>query len=140
MNLKQEREKMTELLKSKKALSPVIAMMILLAVTVAVSIAVAGWMRVLPFTFMRTEELDILSATYTTGNCTFTIYNSGTDQVTVDKIRIGSASPTDITDVPITAVSTEDVIVNQSWTSGVKYYYEIITTTGSVFPHIATPP
>jgi len=36
--------KMKKLLKSKKALSPVVAAIILIAVTVAVSIAVAAWM------------------------------------------------------------------------------------------------
>lgn len=38
--------------KSRKALSPVVASMILIAVTVAVSIAVAAWMGALTFTFM----------------------------------------------------------------------------------------
>ena len=46
-----------KILKSKKALSPVVASIILIAVTVAVSIAVAAWMGALTFTFMRTEEI-----------------------------------------------------------------------------------
>jgi len=47
------------MLRSKKALSPVVASIILIAVTVAVSIAVAAWMAALPFTFMRTNPKDI---------------------------------------------------------------------------------
>jgi flagellin-like protein len=46
-----------KILKSKKALSPVVASIILIAVTVAVSIAVAAWMGALTFTFMKTEEI-----------------------------------------------------------------------------------
>jgi flagellin-like protein len=46
-----------KMLRSKKALSPVVASIILIAVTVAVSIAVAAWMGALTFTFMKTEEI-----------------------------------------------------------------------------------
>ena len=41
--------------KSKRALSPVVASIILIAVTVAVSIAVAAWMGALTVGFMGTE-------------------------------------------------------------------------------------
>ncbi|NIQ04873.1 MAG: hypothetical protein GWO20_03795, partial [Candidatus Korarchaeota archaeon] len=46
---------MKRIWKGKKALSPVVAAIILIAVTVAVSIAVAAWMGALTFTFMGTE-------------------------------------------------------------------------------------
>ena len=52
---------MRKLLKSKKALSPVVAAIILIAVTVAVSIAVAAWMGSLSMGFMETKELTISS-------------------------------------------------------------------------------
>ena len=42
--------------RSRKALSPVVASIILIAVTVAVSIAVAAWMGALTFNFMATEQ------------------------------------------------------------------------------------
>jgi flagellin-like protein len=42
--------------RSKKALSPVVASIILIAVTVAVSIAVAAWMGALSFSFMSGGE------------------------------------------------------------------------------------
>jgi flagellin-like protein len=45
-----------KILKSKKALSPVVASIILIAVTVAVSIAVAAWMGALTFTFMGQQN------------------------------------------------------------------------------------
>ncbi|TET56281.1 hypothetical protein E3J51_05155, partial [Candidatus Bathyarchaeota archaeon] len=55
---------MKKLLKSRKALSPVVAAIILIAVTVAVSIAVAAWMGALTFTFMQTEQVSITAMTY----------------------------------------------------------------------------
>ena len=45
--------------RSRKALSPVVASIILIAVTVAVSIAVAAWMGALTFQFTATEQLQI---------------------------------------------------------------------------------
>ena len=48
---------MKKFLKSKKALSPVVAAIILIAVTVAVSIAVAAWMGSMTIGFMETSEL-----------------------------------------------------------------------------------
>ncbi len=45
-----------KILRSRKALSPVVASIILIAVTVAVSIAVAAWMGALSFSFMSGGE------------------------------------------------------------------------------------
>ncbi len=45
-----------KILNNKKGLSPVVASIILIAVTVAVSIAVAAWMGALSFSFMSSGE------------------------------------------------------------------------------------
>jgi flagellin-like protein len=55
---------MRKLLRSKKALSPVVAAIILIAVTVAVSIAVAAWMGALTFTFMGSTSITITGVTF----------------------------------------------------------------------------
>ena len=75
--------KMKKLWRNRKALSPVIAAIILIAVTVAVSIAVAAWMGALTFTFMGTEEVTIATLTWTTPDTGFTIKvdNTGTRDV-----------------------------------------------------------
>ena len=67
---------MKKLFKSRKALSPVVAAIILIAVTVAVSIAVAAWMGALTFTFMQREELKILSASKVSGTNAFDLKES----------------------------------------------------------------
>ncbi|UCG36670.1 MAG: hypothetical protein JSV64_08770, partial [Candidatus Bathyarchaeota archaeon] len=88
---------MKRLLKSRKALSPVVAAIILIAVTVAVSIAVAAWMGALTFTFMQTEQLEVQGAAFsgTSGNSTntvtITVKNTGTADLTVDKYKIGAS-------------------------------------------------
>ncbi len=55
-----------KLKKNAKALSPVVASIILIAVTVAVSIAVAAWMGALVVGNMNTEEVKITNVEYAT--------------------------------------------------------------------------
>jgi len=44
---------------NRKAISPVVAVIILIAVAVSASIVVAAWMGVLTFTFIATDEFDV---------------------------------------------------------------------------------
>ena len=83
---------MKKFLKSKKALSPVVAAIILIAVTVAVSIAVAAWMGSLTIGFMdSTSELTIIGLDFNygeLGNITVHVTNSGTSYFTVRNVRV----------------------------------------------------
>ena len=89
---------MKEFLKSKKALSPVVAAIILIAVTVAVSIAVAAWMGSLTIGFMETTELTITELDFVVGDSSngriiAYVTNSGTSSFTVDRIRVNGNLP-----------------------------------------------
>ena len=92
---------MRKLLKSKKALSPVVAAIILIAVTVAVSIAVAAWMGSLSMGFMETKELTISSIEINNHNATtnpdtmiIDATNTGTGDVTVSSAKINGQTAT----------------------------------------------
>ncbi|MGO8805859.1 MAG: archaellin/type IV pilin N-terminal domain-containing protein [Candidatus Bathyarchaeia archaeon] len=88
--------------KSAKALSPVIATIILIAVTVAVSVVVAAWMGALTIGFMGNSEQAkvtnaVLTNTYNsptdlTGGTTsagiVTIQNTGSATVTISSVTI----------------------------------------------------
>jgi len=128
---------MRKLFKCRKALSPVVAAIILIAVTVAVSIAVAAWMGALTFTFMKTEELKITNMQYlgTSPNqyINVTVTNPGTSKVTVSTVRVN--------DVAITATitgsldwaagNTHDIRFNYAWISGNKYKVTLLSATGT---------
>jgi flagellin-like protein len=143
---------MKKLLKSKKALSPVVAAIILIAVTVAVSIAVAAWMGALTFTFMATEQLDVQGATFsgTSDNANNTIVlavqNTGSADLTVDKYKLGvSGTQHDITDVAVdqgasTTVTCTTGADGEAWTTGTTYDMYLITSRGKQFPYRATAP
>jgi flagellin-like protein len=90
--------------KSRKALSPVVASIILIAVTVAVSIAVAAWMGALTFGFMGSSSLTITNAVFNGPTGPFTsaganaivlsVKNTGTKQVTIQTLKINNIDNT----------------------------------------------
>jgi flagellin-like protein len=141
---------MLKLLKSKRALSPVVAAIILIAVTVAVSIAVAAWMGALTFTFMKTEELKVQSHTWATNrtSISLTMKNTGTGALTVSEIRVNDIIVTNKTYTTgsatmqpgDTAVVRVAPASGSTFTSGVKYEYAVLTATVNKFTYVATAP
>jgi flagellin-like protein len=88
---------MKRLFKCRKALSPVVAAIILIAVTVAVSIAVAAWMGALTFSFMGSSSINISNVTFggasgaTTNNTiVLSVKNTGTKSVTVSLVKVNN--------------------------------------------------
>jgi len=85
-----------KILKSKKALSPVVASIILIAVTVAVSIAVAAWMGALTIGFMGSSSITITNVEFTgksgeaNNTIVLTLKNTGTKQVTIGIVKVNN--------------------------------------------------
>jgi flagellin-like protein len=142
---------MKKLLKSKKALSPVIASIILIAVTVAVSIAVAAWMGALTFSFTKTEQLSITGITYWGSNyANLTVSNTGASTFTISAAKVDSVLATSATFPNGTTVIgrswpkgvSATVVITSSATmsSGVQYTFELDTKAGNSYPYTATHP
>jgi len=141
---------MKRLFKSRKALSPVVAAIILIAVTVAVSIAVAAWMGALTFTFMKTEELSFTSYTWdSTSPITWiqiAVKNTGSSDMTISDVRVNDVAAADdgiTTPYSLTAGNTVTLNVTRTggYTSGVKYEFTVISAKGNTFgPYIKTAP
>ena len=138
---------MRKLLKSKKALSPVVAAIILIAVTVAVSIAVAAWMGSLTIGFMETSELTIIGVDFTigdasTGRIAVQVTNSGTSDFTVKNMRVNGehastwSSGTSDTVAPGTS---ETFTITQAVVAGNKYAVSLYDIDGTLIgAHTAT--
>jgi flagellin-like protein len=133
-----------KILKSKKALSPVVASIILIAVTVAVSIAVAAWMGALSFMFMGgAEQLEV--GTPWGWNSTavkVTVTNAGGSTVIVDKARVNNTE-IDLTDVTLSPKTSSTLTIDISsagWTfqQGYQYTIVIITKNNKEFPTTGT--
>ena len=137
---------MKKLLKSKKALSPVVAAIILIAVTVAVSIAVAAWMGSLTIGFMETSELTVVDVTYSnttdplvtsTGDLmNVTVINSGTADTTISQVRVnGNTITTWVLDSGTTSIApgeTDYVEITSDWTDGNKYAITMFAKDGTL--------
>jgi len=132
--------KMKKMWRNRKALSPVIAAIILIAVTVAVSIAVAAWMGALTFTFMGTEELTIATLTWTGPDTGFTIKvdNTGTRDATITQIQVnyGTTGVTQPAGLPLqlaAADTTTFTAIPFQYTNGTSYDISIVTSSGYKF-------
>jgi flagellin-like protein len=130
-----------KILRSRKALSPVVASIILIAVTVAVSIAVAAWMGALTFSFMGTEQLRISKITWNwdANPRTFVINvnNTGTKDMTINQVLVnyGSSGVTQPTSLPLILKATESasLTVTYAYTNGTSYDISVASSSGYKF-------
>jgi flagellin-like protein len=142
-----------KMLRSKKALSPVIATIILIAVTVAVSLAVAAWMGALTFSFTTTEQLTYTSYLWGSGdkNVTLTVENTGpatlsianveVDGSAATSVKINGATFTSSSPVQVVKGSSATIVISQTFTSGVEYSFMVVTAKGNQFgPYPLTAP
>ncbi len=90
--------KANKLVKSKKAVSPVIATVILVSVTIVVAVAVAYWMGGIAGIYTRVEKIEIMDsvASRDDANAQWSINmnlkNSGSADATVQSVRINAKS------------------------------------------------
>jgi len=133
---------MRKLFKCRKALSPVVAAIILIAVTVAVSIAVAAWMGALTFSFMGgTETIDVKHITWSTADNSYFVIefkNTGTSTVTIDRVTVnlaGISSSNVNATLPdsVNAAETTAYEVTYDWTDGDNYDIAVVTSKGNAF-------
>jgi flagellin-like protein len=139
-----------KILKSKKALSPVVASIILIAVTVAVSIAVAAWMGALTVGFMGTEQVIFTSSAWGSPSGTtipsflFKVKNTGSADLSFAEIRVDDVAVTthNVT-LPYSLTKGTDVAINitKTFTRGAAYRFSVTTSKGNTFgPYTATAP
>ena len=85
--------------KNRKGLSPVVAAIILIAVTVAVAIAATTWLGSISFSFMKTEQLNIVNPDCASdmSYIDITARNSGTDPITISTIEMNNRIVNDFT-------------------------------------------
>ncbi len=143
-----------------KAISPVIATVIIVAVAIAISIAVALWITGMTSSFTGVEKLEIVNA-YATGNAangwtvTISVKNTGTKPATIDNIFINNKPYQDYTNVTANPdVATTSVTVdaggslqitltignNSGFSSGQTISIVIHTASGGQYPATVTLP
>jgi flagellin-like protein len=136
--------------KNSKGLSPVIASIILIAVTVAVSVVVAAWMGGMTIGFMgNAEQVSITNIAFVTGTpdtLQVMVTNSGSTPATVSSAFInGVDATTGMTsspDQPIAKSSSATVTLNLpasiTLDAGSSYQVKLITQKGTSVVNTAT--
>jgi len=134
---------LVQLTKNYNALSPVVASIILIAVVVAVSIAVAAWTGSLSFGFMKVDELSITDHSWASdfSYVDLTVKNLGTSSVTISEVEVNDVTTTDVQpvsgDLTLDAGETAILRVFQSFTASNKYKFTIVTASSTKFAHVA---
>jgi flagellin-like protein len=136
--------------RSRKALSPVVASIILIAVTVAVSIAVAAWMGALTFQFTATEQINITNMAFQTGTAPagsilVVANNTGTSSVTINEIWVNNQkqntiSPTIPTNGAIVANQGIAFNITMTVNTGYSYQVKLVSSKGNAFLYTGTAP
>ena len=128
--------------KNAKALSPVVASIILIAVTVAVSIAVAAWMGALVVGQMSTEEAKVTSIVWGTDTVTLTVRNTGTTDILITEAYVNGEADTTfpVAGTPVEANSLAQVDVAYTFKSGSNYNFQLKSAQGNTFPYVAYAP
>ena len=137
-----------KILKSRKALSPVVASIILIAVTVAVSIAVAAWMGALTIGFMGSGERLKLGTPYqwTSDSVSVLATNEGGSTVKITAARVqgyGVDQFIDIPDVVIEPKETKPVnvtLTSGTFVTGYEYTIVLVTANNNEFRTSGTKP
>ena len=136
--------------KNSKALSPVIATIILIAVTVAVSVVVAAWMGALTIGFMgNAENVKITNVQFNSATeAVLTVQNNGANTVTINSdgtidgntIAVtGWGSPAAFT---VAKAATEQFTItlsgSQAFTDGSQYNFQLTTAKGTTITSTAS--
>jgi flagellin-like protein len=143
--------KLRKIKNNAKALSPVVASIILIAVTVAVSVAVAAWMGGMTLGFMQTEQIKVDNPTFDTSVAqiaTVDITNYGTQSVVLSKISINGVDVTADSNLtpPNTLKANTGITVTIttpagiSFDAGSNYAITVITSKGNQFSYSAIAP
>jgi flagellin-like protein len=132
-----------KLLKSKKAITPILATLLLIVIAVAAIVVTYAW--VMTYMSSTTSQAGVLlskDAVSWPTNSTIIVYvrNTGTSDATIDAVYIGT-SPTNLANVTYTPTPSNGVIaanggtltinITQSWSSGTVYYFRIAPKTGA---------
>jgi flagellin-like protein len=129
-----------KILKNKKALSPVVASIILIAVTVAVSIAVAAWMGALTIGFMGSSSITITNVSFSgssgaiNNSIVLTLKNTGTKQVTIAQVKVNGVVKSFSGNTTLNAGDEGKTLTieNVGWSNGNPYQIQLFDASNNV--------
>jgi flagellin-like protein len=136
------------MLKSKKAISPILATLLLIVIAVAAIVVTYAWVMTYMTSagqqagVMLKKDADCL---WTTGNITIYIRNIGTSDAEIDKVYINSVPQTLVTYTPSSKIVSKDggtitIVVNYNWQANTEYHFQISPKLGEPLSFDETSP
>ncbi len=126
----------------KRAVSPVIATVILVAVAITVSVAVAYWMGDIVSQYTKFESANIVSVAYTSNNTiAVKVENVGTVSANITEVMVGKEhKPFNGTSLVEPGKETTLMIYHVEWVSGQRYVITILTSIENQYTKETTAP
>jgi len=146
------------LLKSKKAISPILATLLLIVIAVAAIVVTYAW--IMAYMGSTTQQASVIlyneNVRFYDSTTEVVIGNSGTGDTRIVRLYLGTSSNNliDITDdtdigsgIALNAGSTATInvdwpnnAVSGNWTAGETYYFNVVPSPGQAFPFPAQAP
>jgi archaeal type IV pilus assembly protein PilA len=135
--------------KNTKALSPVVASIILIAVTVAVSVVVAAWMGGMTIGLMgNAEQVSVSNAVFTSADTVqLTVRNTGGATITISDTATVDGSGVTVVGTPTAGTMTVAkgtsggfivTLGSGQFTAGAQYELRLVTAKGTTIVYTAT--
>ena len=138
------------MLKSKKAISPILATLLLIVIAVAAIVVTYAW--VMTYMSSATSQAGILlkedNINWPSGKIVITVRNTGTSDATIDAVYVGTSGNLTLQSVTYSPTSkivlknggTIAITVTYPWISKTTYYFRIAPLVGSAIEFQETAP
>jgi len=137
------------MLKSKKAISPILATLLLIVIAVAAIVVTYAW--VMTYMTSTTTQAGVMLkkdadfCLWKTGNVTIYIRNIGISDAEIDKVYINSAPQTSVTYTPPSKIVNKDggtitIVVTYNWQADTEYHFQISPKLGDPLSFDETSP
>jgi hypothetical protein len=128
---------------AKKAITPIVASIILLALAIAVSLATLAWLSGLSTSSTEVEELRVTDHQWgpSVAYVDITLNNIGTQRVKINSVTVNSQLATVIYIVGSNQINSGESAVlriSSTFTIGANYQFMFQTASGNRFFYIAT--
>ncbi len=125
-------------MKARKGISPVLATVIIIAVTLVIAIGVIGWIMGIWGSFGTTESLQVFPDSYinaSSKSLSLHIKNTGTASAVIYKIEIVGTTDTVASTITISPGqdTTVDITLGATYTPGTYYTVKIYTQAGNIY-------
>jgi len=129
--------------KSRKAISPILATLLLVVIAVAAIVVTYAWIMTYMNNAGRQAGVMLYKANVnfynqsTTWKIDIDVGNSGTTYTQLTTLYVGTSTTSllnqTITPVPLDAGKVARITIDYNWTKGVTYYFKVLSSTGQTF-------